>query len=430
MIERCSSPASGLRPRRRAKGWPRLARPLHAVRARLTGCARDEGGAIVVLIAVSLVMVLAAAGLAIDLGRGYVEQIRLARAVDASALAAARAMRQGQALAQSQADAVQRSNGIRNGAGGVSTSIAFGTSANGETTVIVRASRPVPTTFMRILGHQSMDVGAAATAAVPPVDLVLVLDQSGSLGSAGAWDDLQDAARTFVAYFSDDIDQVGLVSFQVRVTDRFDLAHDFTAPIRQAISLMRSDGYTNTGEGLRLGEAQFASPTQRPQAAKVLVFFTDGRPTAFRGMLGPPGNPRDRVMVVSTTQTGRVAGYYDDPDRLPSDGLTTPDGCRNIPTCFGMNENAVRSQARQAGLQKAQDIRQAGVLIYAIGLGNPNYSDPLLIPDLDYLEQIANVRGRANPGEPQGKVFFAPSAVELQDVFDEVARDLIVRLAQ
>ena len=40
------------------------------------------------------------------------------------------------------------------------------------------------------------------------------------------------------------------------------------------------------------------------------------------------------------------------------------------------------------------------------------------------------MRGRGNPGEPQGKVFFAPSVAELAGVFDEVARDLIVRLAQ
>lgn len=82
------------------------------------------------------------------------------------------------------------------------------------------------------------------------------------------------------------------------------------------------------------------------------------------------------------------------------------------------------------GLQRARDLRRDGVLIYAIGLGNPSAPDPLLVPDIDYLEDIANVRGRGNPSEPQGKVFFAPSAAELQAVFDEVARDLIVRLAQ
>lgn len=390
----------------------------------------DERGAIIVFMAVILIVVLASAGLAIDLGRGYLEQARLSRAVDASALAAARSLRQGQAIAQAQATAVQRTNGVRNGVGGVSTSIEFGANETGESTVTVRATRPIPTTFMRVLGHQTMDLGAMATAAIPPVDLVLVLDQSGSLGQQGAWDDLQAAATAFVNNFSDDVDQVGLVSFQIRAADRFLLGPDFRSPISQAISLMQSVGDTNTGEGLRYAHVQLTGFAVRPEAAKVVVFFTDGRPTAVRRQHGPPWDRQDRVLAVSTIRTGRVRGMFDDPDSLPIDRLANPDDCAGVSNCYGINENGVRNQARQEGLRSARDLRREGVLIYAIGLGNPGASDPLLVPDIDYLEDIANVNGRGNPSEPQGKVFFAPSVAELQRVFDEVARDLIVRLAQ
>ena len=53
----------------------------------------DERGAILVFVAVSLVGIIGVSGLAIDLGRGYVTKVRLSRAVDAAALAAARSLR-------------------------------------------------------------------------------------------------------------------------------------------------------------------------------------------------------------------------------------------------------------------------------------------------------------------------------------------------
>ncbi len=64
---------------------------------------KEERGAILVLVAVSLVGLLGSAGLAIDLGRGYVTKIRLSRAVDAAVIAAASAFRSGQAAARQEA---------------------------------------------------------------------------------------------------------------------------------------------------------------------------------------------------------------------------------------------------------------------------------------------------------------------------------------
>jgi len=90
----------------------------------------------------------------------------------------------------------------------------------------------------------------------------------------------------------------------------------------------------------------------------------------------------------------------------------------------------VRNRARVEGLQNAHALRRQNVLIYTIGLGNPSASDPLLVPDLDYLRNIANEGGRVNPNEPRGAMFFAPTAADLQDVFNQVAQDLLVRLSR
>jgi Flp pilus assembly protein TadG len=385
----------------------------------------DERGAILVFMAVILIVVLGSAGLAIDLGRGYLEQTRLARAVDASALAAARSLRQGTGTALTHGTAVASANGVVDGANGVTLSVTFGTNGAGENTVTTVATRPIPTTFMRVFGHQLMSLGAKATAAVPPVDMTMVIDQSGSLRLAGAWDELQDAAQSFVTYFDESIDQIGLVSYNSRATDRVPLGHGFVSPIQQSIQNMQSDGHTNVGEGLRLASLQLAGPAVRDRAVRVLVFFTDGRPTAFRGLIGGS----DRVLVINQTNTGRVRGYFDNPEQMPSDGNPTPDGCRNVRSCFEWTESSARQQSRTLGLQEADALRASGVLIYSIGLGDPSQSDPLWQPDLDYLRNIANEGGRVDNSQPQGRFYFAPSAAELQGVFDQVAQDLVVRLS-
>ncbi len=387
---------------------------------------KEERGAITAFVAVSLVGLIGAGGLAVDLGRGYLRQIRISRAVDAAAIAAASAVRQGQAAAEQQGRAVATLNGITDGLDDVTFSLSFDLNAEGETTVAARATQPLPTTLMRIMGWEEMDIGASAVAAVPPVDLSLVLDQSGSLAREGAWDDLQGAVIEFLGNFSDVIDQFSLTHFQVRADTPISMTDFFTTPMTTEIQNMVSAGDTNTGEGLRLGLEQMQLPVLRPRSRKVVVFFTDGRPTAFRDII----NGRDRVMAVSVYQTGRVRGYFNNPDQLSMDRLASADGCRNVSVCFGWRENAVRNEARRKGIEMADAIRSQGLLLYTIGLGDPDASDPIVQPDLDYLRLLANEDGIANPAQPQGRMYFAPSPDVLTEVFRQLARDLLVRLAQ
>jgi hypothetical protein len=97
---------------------------------------------------------------------------------------------------------------------------------------------------------------------------------------------------------------------------------------------------------------------------------------------------------------------------------------------LGWTQTTIRNQSRTYGLQKANEIRSQGIYIFSIGLGNVDTSDPILSPDMDYLRLISNEDGAADPGQPQGKAYFAPSADELDDVFRAVAEDIVVRLTQ
>ena len=137
-------------------------------------------------------------------------------------------------------------------------------------------------------------------------------------------------------------------------------------------------------------------------------------------------------MAVFTTNSGLVRGYFNNPDQLNPDRLANPpNGCRNVSRCFNFwRESTVRNTARQNGVIQANALRSQGVIIYSIGLGNPNTNNPILAPDMAYLRLLANENGATDPNQPRGKAYFAPSAAQLQQVFDAVAQDLLVRLAR
>jgi hypothetical protein len=400
---------------------------------------RNERGSILLLVTVGMIVLLAMGGLALDTGWAYVRKAQLSRAVDAGVLAAARTLRAGRSTAEGQAVAVAAANGVVLGADGVSYTISFGNNGQGEETVTMEAYRPVPTLLARVLGFEQLDVHSLAVAAVKPVDMVLVLDQSGSLGfedcaggdGMSAWQCLVDASKTFVDQFSNGIDQMGLVSFQIRAEHRFQMGHGFKAGIKNEIDDISPVGDTNPGEGLRLALEQLQAEGVRERAVKVVVFFTDGRPTAFRDMIAG----QDRIMAVwQLPENGQMRGRFDNPDALPIDQVTLhADECENfLPSepCLGWTEPLIREQSRISAEAWASAIRDQGIFVYTVGLGNPAADHPLKVPDLAHLKRLANEDGIVDGDQPRGRAYFAESGAQLDEVFQLLAQDLTVRLAQ
>src|SRR4051812_8222288 len=95
----------------------------------------DERGGIFVMAALAMIALLGVAGIALDMGRIYIERARLSNVADAGALAAVRSLRQGQAAARQQALGVAAANGFVDGKDGTKINIVFGTDAQGEQTV-------------------------------------------------------------------------------------------------------------------------------------------------------------------------------------------------------------------------------------------------------------------------------------------------------
>lgn len=409
---------------------------------------RDERGSILALVALSLVVLLGMGGLALDSGWAYVRKAELSRAVDAGVLAAARTLRTGRQEARKQAIAVAVANGVPLGTAGIDYDLHFGSNGRGEELISMTASRPVPTLLTRVLGFEEVRVRSAAVAAVKPVDLVLVLDQSGSLvwedcagGIPGqkAFECLQEAAKIFVDQFNNGIDQLALVSFQIRAETEFAIGHGFKNAIKSDIDDLEAVGDTNAGEGLRLAFDQLQSPSIRPYAVKVVVFFTDGRPTAFRDQI----DGQDRILAVYNLPDGGnglgsmgppiMRGRFDSPDALSMDEVAVADACQDAPPsqpCLGWVESTIREHSRIRAEETADAIRAQGTFIFTVGLGNPNANHPLQTPDMDHLRRLANVEGVSDPDEPRGQAYFAESGAKLEEVFRRLAQDLTVRLAR
>ncbi|MCL6609200.1 MAG: pilus assembly protein, partial [Geminicoccaceae bacterium] len=141
------------------------------------GLRRDRRGAVAATVALVLVPLVIAVGLAVDLGRALAARTSLRTALDAAALAAAQESSPPAAVAA--VERFLRANYEESRWGALSTFAV----RQGELTLAVDARAAVPTTLLRILGVDEIEVGAEAEVTVGGANLevALVLDVTGSM---------------------------------------------------------------------------------------------------------------------------------------------------------------------------------------------------------------------------------------------------------
>ncbi|MCL4183856.1 MAG: VWA domain-containing protein [Burkholderiaceae bacterium] len=263
-----------------------------------------QRGQVLIIVGLSLVVLIGAVGLAIDSGRAYGVKARLNAAVDAAAIAAARALSEGaddnQRRQNAQAAAARFFQmNYPNGFLG-STPSAPSTSAvheaSGYWRVNVSATADMPTTFMRVLGNTEANVAAAGEAIRRDLDVILVMDTSGSLGPptspSSVFPTLKSAAKSsFINRFAAGAngDRVGLVSFSsgsvidVQIDKTGARGFNRTA-INNAIDALPLGGATASAEGMRKAlEELNAVPAAVRSSLRVILFFSDGAPNIING---------------------------------------------------------------------------------------------------------------------------------------------------
>jgi hypothetical protein len=397
--------------------------------------------------------------------------------VDAAALSAAKAL-QGQAGFEDEAtraacDSMEMNGApvVMNGTACVSTNsnatypvTFFDTPVQGGPPirhVRVEGHEPMPTTFLRFLDwmvpgdFSKIDVAAAAEAGPErPVDLMLILDRSGSMSISVGGQTKLAMLKTAVNAFLDQKftgnDRIGLISFGYRGcgnssgTDNFaatcspdeplgDATSSFINTLKTKVNALQAPGatLTNTMEALRTARPAMAAVFNDPNRAlsrKAVLLVTDGKPTVMRidDNTKCHQDPFNNNLVSNwsggTFNSGCLQGATDPNGdsafRMTLSAVNNPNNPVNSSALFQHVESCTRSLSSCAGtngaMYEANVLRNCGtgnsscsaggahdVLVFAIGIGAINNSQPNASFDKHakcLLSRIANANDILNTG--------------------------------
>lgn len=167
---------------------------------------RDRRGAVAMLLAMAIVPMFGAVGLAVDSSIGYLLRSRMSKSLDAAALAA------GRLALNDDAESVAREffdANFESGGGSVSiTDFSFELNEDREF-ITMTATGEVPTIFMRVFGRDMMEVTSRTVIQrqTKGMELALVLDNTGSMWGS-KFDAMQEAAFDLIDILYGDEDEV------------------------------------------------------------------------------------------------------------------------------------------------------------------------------------------------------------------------------
>ena len=248
-----------------------------------------ERGIAVMLTAFLLVFTIPAVGLALDAGVLYLVRSKLSSACDAAALATARNLNLGLTLEDQRANAIARGTAFFNanfptgylGTSSVSPIIDIAQATLNTLTVTASATGNANLYFMRLLGNTAQLTSSEGRASRRDVNIILVLDRSGSMGGAPCTA-MINSSKTFANMFINGRDRMGMISYGASVFRAYPPTTDFKNPsssILSAIDLVTCTGWTNTPTAYWNAYQELVAINQ-PLALNMIVLFTDGVPTS------------------------------------------------------------------------------------------------------------------------------------------------------
>jgi Flp pilus assembly protein TadG len=438
-----------------------------------------QGGQILILMAASMTILIGMVGLAIDSGLAYGVKAKLESAVDAATIAGARALAEGAddsariAAAKTAAKAYFTANFPPNFLGATPQPLTDAMidathETSGYWTITVTGTATLPVTFLGFTGLHSLTVNASGQSIRRDLDIILVLDTSGSLGSpAGTFTALKAAAVNFVNKFNagSNGDRVGLVSFAaggvVSVPIVKDGSRGFNkTAVVNAINALSASGSTASAEGMRLALNEINGvPALNRSSLRMLVLFSDGAPnnvpatfinssTPVTGDLfsetSSPGTSR-ATRVYRHDRHDTLLGTYSNIVTLPSTGFVVTDigniplaSFNNIRTLTGSPVTNTRCNVNKAARNMLENVanmaRSQSIKIHTIALGAAVNS--LEINFCSYganevgssiLKRLANSQdaNTYNAAQPTGLYVWAENAAELDNAFSSIASEIL-----
>jgi Ca-activated chloride channel homolog len=290
-------------------------------------------GAMIVIVAVTLILLLIAALFCIDVAFMHMTKAELRTATDASARAAVEAL----SRTQDQNKAIKAALDVAklNQVAGEPfildpNDIEFGRHIDSTSTnrlEFIPTSAPfnavrvvgrrtadspagdVPLFFGKIFGRGSFEPVQVATATRIDRDIALVLDRSGSMLADKKFVSLLQAVDVFAAEVKNTNAEelVSLTVYNHVTTKLVPLTSDMLA-IKNALAGINATGATGIGSALIVGSDSLEKdPLQRPLAQKTIVLMTDGIHNTGIGPLQASQIAVDRNQVVHTISFGSDA---------------------------------------------------------------------------------------------------------------------------
>ena len=177
---------------------------------------RHQAGVVAVAFGLMIPVVVGAVGLSVDMAQAYLVKSRLSSALDAAALAAAATGSDSESEIQDKVDAFMEANYPE---GRIGTKVTIDVSLDGDE-LTVSATARLNTSFMTVFGYDTVDVDAQTIVQreVRGLEVVMVLDNTGSMSTDNNIGTLKTATANFIEILFESVDdpelvKVGLVPY-------------------------------------------------------------------------------------------------------------------------------------------------------------------------------------------------------------------------
>ena len=268
-----------------------------------TKASPERDGAMLPMLAVTIVILFIACAFAVDIARMHLTRSELRTSTDAAARAAVESLGRVQNTGEATDAALEIAR--RNVVAGIGLSIdpanvRFGTAVQGangrfafeESNTVINSVRvvgertessadgPVALFFGPLLGTDTFSPVATSTAVRLDRDIALVLDKSGSMSNNGRFDALANGVEVFLGEMDRSIpeERVSLTVYDTFPNKLVDMTEQLTS-IRDAFATQTPGGFTGIGRALEFGidSVQNDAGSRGAFSLKSVVLMTDGR---------------------------------------------------------------------------------------------------------------------------------------------------------
>ncbi|WP_110111507.1 VWA domain-containing protein [Bacillus sp. CGMCC 1.16541] len=246
-----------------------------------------------------------------------------------------------------------------------------------------------------------------------PIDVVFVIDKSGSMGPqyGNKMEDAKKAMDEAVKVFSVNklpSDRFGLVTFDSEVRDEMALTTDLTA-VQNKVNQLKADGGTNYVQSFQSASKLLASSNND----KYIVFLTDGEPTEASETKPVKGNYMYCKRMLLWWCIEEITEYIEAQKVITYNANNKNNQVAsfihgNYRITY-MEGNGVKSRILELGLSQAEILANQKVKLYSIGFGNNAELD------MNYLKQLSDKT--ASPS-------FQANASNLSDIFRSIMTEI------